>query len=151
MLTRAATGTNQARFVPAYPARNIVSMPPILCFLGALATDVTYWRTSDIQWSNFSAWLLAIGMVLGGLSLIVELVHLFRTPRPHRAASSWPGVGVMVVALAVALANNFIHARDGWTSVVPSGLILSAITVVLMIVASAMLAHFEGARIGELP
>jgi uncharacterized membrane protein len=57
----------------------------------------------------------------------------------------------LVIALGVALADNFIHARDGWTSVVPSGLILSVITVALMIATSAMIANGDRVRVGDLP
>jgi uncharacterized membrane protein len=146
MVTRAAAETLTG---PGYPLRTIGSALPTFSFLGALVTDVAYWRTSDIQWANFSAWLLAIGMVLGGLSLIVELVHIF--PRRRQASTGWWGIGVLVIALGVALADNFIHARDGWTSVVPSGLILSVITVALMMATSAMIANCDRVRVGDLP
>ena len=132
---------------PGHPVRTIASALPTFSFLGALVTDVAYLRTSDIQWANFSAWLLATGMVLGGLSLIVELVHIFSR---RRQPSNWWGIGVLVIALGVALADNFVHARDGWTSVVPSGLILSAITVALMIATSAI-ANGDRVRVGDLP
>jgi len=35
--------------------------------------------------------------------------------------------------LVLALFNSFIHSRDAWTSVGPTGLILSAITVGVML------------------
>ena len=38
--------------------------------------------------------------------------------------------------LVAAVFNAFIHSRDAWTSVVPAGLILSAITSVLALAAS---------------
>ena len=134
---------------PRHPVRTIASALPTFSFLGALVTDLAYWRTSDIQWANFSAWLLAIGMVLGGLSLIVELVHIFS--RRRQDSTGWWGIGVLVIALGVALADNFVHARDGWTSVVPSGLILSLITVALMIATSATIANGDRVRVGDLP
>jgi uncharacterized membrane protein len=34
----------------------------------------------------------------------------------------------------IALFNNFVHSRDAWTSVVPVGLELSALTVFVMLV-----------------
>ena len=120
---------------------------PTFSFLGALVTDVAYWRTSDIQWANFSAWLLAIGMVLGVLALLVELVHVFS--RRRQSSIGWWHIGVLLIALGVALADNFVHARDGWTSVVPSGLILSAITVALMIATSGMIANGNRVRVGD--
>ena len=35
--------------------------------------------------------------------------------------------------LILALFNSLIHSRDAWTSVVPTGLTLSAITVLVML------------------
>ena len=134
---------------PGHPVRTIASALSTFSFLGALVTDVAYWRASDIQWANFSAWLLAIGILLGGLSLIVELVHIFS--RRRQTSTGWWGIVVLVIALGVALADNFVHARDGWTSVVPSGLILSAITVALMIATLAMTANGDRVRVGDLP
>ena len=41
---------------------------------------------------------------------------------------------MLAVVLLLALVNNFVHARDGWIGVVPTGITLSAATVLLMIV-----------------
>ena len=37
-----------------------------------------------------------------------------------------------LVVLVLAFFNNPIHTRDGWTSVVPTGLILSLVTVLIL-------------------
>ena len=41
-----------------------------------------------------------------------------------------------IVALLLGLLNAFIHSRDGWTAVVPEGIILSGVTTLLLIVAA---------------
>ncbi|MGY4314935.1 putative membrane protein [Bradyrhizobium sp. JR3.5] len=38
-----------------------------------------------------------------------------------------------VVVMLLALCNALIHSRDAWTSVVPTGLVLSALTVLVML------------------
>ena len=48
-------------------------------FLGALLSDVTYFRSYAIQWNNFSSWLLAGGLVIAGFALLAAIVRLFRT------------------------------------------------------------------------
>lgn len=133
MLTRTV---DESYRIGASPTSAVVSALPIVCFAGALVTDVAYWRTSDIQWANFSAWLLAVGMALGGFYVLVEIVSLLRLPAHWRTAGRWSRLALIVIALAVALVDNFVHARDGWTSVVPTGLILSAVTVLLLIAAA---------------
>lgn len=118
---------------------------PLLCFAAALVTDIIYARTSEIQWANFSAWLLAAGLALGFVAGIVGLIDLLRTPSTRRPAVAWLHMVGNVVALALALVNSFVHARDGWTSVVPTGVILSAVTFLTLIVTS-----FFGVRMAPL-
>jgi uncharacterized membrane protein len=31
---------------------------PIACFTGALFSDIAYWKTAEMMWADFSAWLL---------------------------------------------------------------------------------------------
>lgn len=131
--------TIQPRVVIAGLSLRGLLMPfPVVCFTGALVTDVTYAQTALIQWANFSAWLLAAGMLTGGIAFLFGLIDLFVTDRSRRTGLVWAQLGLAVAVLAVALVNNFVHARDGWTSVVPTGLTLSVVTVLLMIVSGVL-------------
>ena len=47
-------------------------------FLGALLSDIAYFNSFQIQWSNFAAWLIAGGLVCCGLALLFALVNLVR-------------------------------------------------------------------------
>ena len=120
------------------PLHAMLAPFPVTCFTGALLTDIAYARTAQMQWSNFSAWLLAVGLVFGVIDAIFGLVD-WRLARPRPAAGLWHFLGYTLVLL-LALANSFVHARDGWTSVVPTGLTLSVITVLIMVV-SGFLGH----------
>lgn len=106
---------------------------PIACFTGALLTDITYMNTAHYQWANFSQWLLAFGVFMGALAALFGLID-FLGARGTRPRIGWFHLAGNAVVLLLALINNFVHARDGWTGVVPTGLTLSAITVLLMIV-----------------
>jgi len=106
---------------------------PIACFTGALLTDIAYWRSADIMWSNFSAWLLTIGLVMGCLAALAGLTD-FLGHRAVRAQSpAWPHMLGNIVVLVLSAINAFVHSRDAWTSVVPTGLVLSATVVVIML------------------
>src|SRR5690606_13670165 len=39
-------------------------------FLGALLSDIAYYRSFHIQWSNFASWLIAGGLVFCGLAIL---------------------------------------------------------------------------------
>lgn len=106
---------------------------PIACFTGALLTDIAYLNTAEIQWANFSAWLLAFGVLTGGIAAVGGMIDLF-AQKSLKPLIAWVHMGGNIGLLIIALINNFVHARDGWTSVVPTGIILSAVTVAIMMV-----------------
>ena len=47
---------------------------PVALFPAALVSDITYLNTAEMQWSNFSAWLLAGGELFTGLLLIGAVI-----------------------------------------------------------------------------
>ena len=106
---------------------------PIACFWLTLFTDIAYWRTSHLMWQHFSEWLLLAGLVFGALAALAGVVDLFRR-RVRAQRPAWPHAIGGVVVLVLAIVNSFVHAADGWTGVVPYGLILSAVTVLAMVV-----------------
>jgi uncharacterized membrane protein len=99
--------------------------------IGALVTDILYWRTLLPAWETFSIWLLTGGLILAamsGLGLLLD-VRLGRMPGISRARFL-----ALSAAALLSLLNAFIHSRDGYTAVVPQGLVLSAIVAVLLLV-----------------
>lgn len=113
---------------------------PIALFSSALVTDITYLRTEELQWTNFSSWLIAGGLVFGGLVLawaVVALVLGLRSADKGRRILYAVVVAAMCV---VGLINAFQHSRDGWSSVGTFGLLLSIVTVILALIAG-VIAH----------
>lgn len=109
---------------------------PVACFSLTLLTDIAYWQTSNLLWLHFSEWLLVAGLVFGILALLLRAGgHLFRRTRPI-----WPAMLGGIVVLSLATVNSFVHTADGWTAVVPYGLLLSTATVLAMII-TAWLAY----------
>lgn len=106
---------------------------PIVCWVGALVTDIAYSRTANIQWVNFSAWLLLAGLVMGGLAALVGIIDYLGDRRVRSRTASVHGL-LNIIVFVIQIFNSMIHARDGWNSVVPTGLILSAIAVLLLAV-----------------
>ena len=108
---------------------------PIVCFVGALLCDVAYIQSDgQVQWTNFAQWLLAFGVGIGLIAAVFGLIDLFRTPSADRPRAAYWHLGAAVVTVVLALFNNFVHARDGWTGVVPTGITLSVVTVLTLIV-----------------
>ena len=135
-----------------FPRVTILSVPihailvpfPIVCFTGAMLTDITYSNSPQVQWANFSQWLLAVGLIIGVLAAIFGLIDFLAAGRT-RPRIGWFHLIGNVIVLLLAFFNNLIHSRDGWTGVVPTGLALSVITVLLMVV-TGFLGHFIAYR-----
>ena len=96
---------------------------PIACFAGALVTDIVYWRSADVMWETFSDWLITVGMIMAGFAIIAFLIDLVSGKQIRTLA--WPHAVGYVLAVLLSLLNAFVHSRDGYTAIVPTGLTLS--------------------------
>lgn len=131
--------TTQADFAVGLNHRPLYSTLvqfPVVCFVGALFTDVAYARTALYLWESFSVWLLAAGCVFAGLAGIVGLFIFLGDRRARAMPLAWPYALTSLAAAVLAVFNTFVHSRDGYTAVVPTGLTLSCIVVALMLVAT---------------
>jgi len=118
------------------PIHGLLVPIPVVCFIGALVTDIVYWKTAAIMWADVSTWLLTVGLVVSIVVVLAGLVDFFGDRRIRALRPAWiHGVG-NGVALLLAICNAFVHSRDAYTSVVPAGLILSALTVLILMVTS---------------
>ncbi len=117
-----------------HPIHALLGAFPIVCFTGALVTDIAYARSARMEWADFSAWLLAAGLVMGALAIVAGIVDGLlhrRERRSYGVAGAVHGIGNLLVML-LALWNMFVQSRDAWTSVVPTGITLSVVTVLVM-------------------
>jgi uncharacterized membrane protein len=105
---------------------------PIVCFIGALVTDIAYALSAEMMWADFSSWLLAVGFIGGILAVIAGLIDFLGNRLIREQAPAWPHLIGNLVVLVLAFFNNLIRTRDAWTSVVPTGLILSIATVLVL-------------------
>jgi len=115
-------------------------------FLSALLSDLAYGSTYHVQWTNFASWLIAGGLVLGGVALVFALVGL-----RHAVRRSGPSLLYLLVLLAtwiVGFFNAVVHAKDAFAAM-PEGLVLSVIAAVLAGVATWL--GFSSLRTGDLP
>lgn len=133
MLTKRITGWGGP-----HPIHAILLGFPIALFTTALVTDVAYLRTAEIQWTNFSAWLIVGALVFGGLVLawaVIALAPHLRAPNRRRRLL-YPGL--LAAMWVLGLVNAFKHSQDGWSSVGAFGLILSILCAVLALAAGVI-------------
>ena len=70
---------------------------------------------------------------MGALAALAGLIDFFSNRLIRGLSSAWLHMAGNTVVLILALFNSLVHSRDAWTSVVPTGLTLSAITVLVML------------------
>lgn len=120
--------------IAGHPIHPMLVPVPIFCFVATLFTDIVYAQTADMQWANMSAWLLTVGLIVSVFVVIAGLVDFFGDRRIRKLRAAWiHGLG-NAAALILSIFNIFIHSRDAYTSVVPTGLILSALVVLILLV-----------------
>jgi uncharacterized membrane protein len=118
-------------------------------FGGALITDLVYWQTPDVLWERFSIWLIVAGLVMAGLATVAYVIDLASRRQIDRPV--WPRVVGYALAVLLSLMNAFVHSRDAYTAVVPTGLMLSGlVVVVLLLTAWAGTALANRPRVGGL-
>ena len=112
---------------------------PVVCFVGALATDLAYSGSAYLMWLHFSEWLIAAGLAFGALAALALLVEFLARPAIRRGGLGWAHLVLFYGALVVELINAFVHTIDGWTAVVPTGMTLSIVGAVLAVAAAGTL------------
>src|ERR1700722_2791378 len=116
-------------------------------FSAALVTDLIYWQVPNVMWERFSIWLIVAGLILAGIAVLAYLIALLRGRKVERPA--WPRVVGYALAVVLSLVNAFVHSRDGYTAVVPTGLMFSGlVVVVLVLTALAGMASASRSRVG---
>lgn len=124
--------------VAGHPIHPMLVPFPIACFVGTFLTDIAYAETANMQWANMSAWLLTAGLIFALLAAIAGFIDFLGDRRIRNLRAVWIHAGGNAAALILAIFNAFIHSRDAYTSVVPAGLVLSALTVLILLVTGWM-------------
>lgn len=109
----------------------VISTSALPLFLEALLSDWAYSRSFQPQWINFSSWLIAGALLLTGLALLWALVDV------PRRRGGWVHGLLLLATFVLGFVNGLVHARDA-AATMPTGLVLSALVLVLAAVAAGM-------------
>ena len=102
-------------------------------FIGVLLNDYAYWSSYELQWKNFASWMLVGALVFNGLALLGSILSLVRADK--RMGTPVAYFLLLLATFVLGLINSFVHAKDVWASM-PTGLILSVVTVILACIAT---------------
>lgn len=118
---------------PLHPLHAMLLAFPFPLFLGAFLSDLAYWNSFEIQWANFSSWLIAGGLVGGGFALLWAVVELCRYWE-YRDTRLLARTALLALMWVLGFINALVHARDAFATM-SAGLYLSAIVMLLALAA----------------
>lgn len=128
-----ATAVGRTYHYALHPVHAVLLAGSVPLFLGAVLSDIAYSASYQIQWKNFSSWLIAGALVFAGFALLWSLIDLLRADR--RGVRRGLHFLLLLAAWVLGFINALIHAKDAWASM-PDGLTLSVIVLILAIAAT---------------
>jgi uncharacterized membrane protein len=99
------------------------------------------------MWERFSIWLIMAGLVMAGLAVFAYVINSL-AGRRRRGGSAWLRPVGFALAVFLAVTDAFVHSRDGYTAVIPSGLMLSASVVIVLLLAEIAAVLANRRRVG---
>jgi len=114
--------------------------------LFGIAVVTTDNQSVAVMWETFSDWLLTAGMIIAGLAIIAFVIDVVGGKQIRTL--TWPHAVGYVLAVLLSLVNAFVHSRDGYTAVVPTGLALSGLVVAVLILTAGVASALANRRAG---
>lgn len=119
-----------------HPLHAVIGAFPLAYFLAALISDYEYTTEGNIFWSGMASWMIFGGLVFAGISIVLGLIDWFvRRRSGGNYGMAWHALATFA-AFVLGVIDAMVHSRDGWTSVVPTGITLTAIVFILLLVGS---------------
>ena len=120
--------------IAGHPFHPLLVTFPIAFLSGVLATDIGYWLTGDLFWARASFWLIGAGIVTGLIAAVTGMLDFLKIDRVRQHNAGWIHMVGNVAALSFSLINFGLRWGSRTESVLPTGLILSAVVATLLAV-----------------
>ena len=127
--------------IGGHPIHPMLIPFPIVCFIGALVTDIVFLNNHDAGWATASRYLLAVGLVMAAAAAVTGLTDFMGDDRIRGASDAVKHMLANVTAVVLELVNFFLRLNN--TDAIPKvGIYLSAIVVLILV--------YSGWKGGEL-
>jgi uncharacterized membrane protein len=128
--------------IGGHPIHPMLVPFPIAFFVAAFVTDIAYWQTAATGWATASTWLIGTGLIMAAVAALAGLTDFFGDRMIRGMTDAWWHAGGNVVVVLIELYSWYTRYAHGADAVVPTGLVLSLISVGLLL--------FTGWKGGEL-
>lgn len=126
--------------IAGHPIHPMLVPFPIAFLVGALLTDIAYIKLGGM-WAYASTWLIGAGIVSALLAAIFGFTDFLGEKRIRSLRVAWFHMGGNLVVVLLSIWNILIHNRDGAISVIPTGITLSAVVTLLLLVTGWLGGH----------
>lgn len=119
--------------IGGHPIHPMLVPFPIAFLVGAFLADIGYLKWGGM-WAYAATWLIAAGIVSALLAAIFGFTDFVGEKRIRQLkVARYHMVGNLIV-VALSVWNLLVHSQDGAIAVIPTGITLSAIVVVLLLI-----------------
>jgi uncharacterized membrane protein len=133
-----ATGAPSTAAIGGHPIHPMLVPLPIGFLVGTLLSDIAFWRTGDLFWARASLWLVAAGVVTALLAAIFGLIDFSTIKRARAHTAGWIHIIGNLTAVALSAVSWFLRTRDAAGTILPTGLISSALVAGVLLVTGWM-------------
>ena len=120
--------------IAGHPFHPLLVTFPIAFLTAVLATDLGYWLTGDLFWARGSFWLIGAGILTGLIAALTGMLDFLKIDRVRQHNAGWIHMVGNVAALSLSLVNFGLRWGSRTDSVLPTGIVLSAIVATLLAV-----------------
>lgn len=106
---------------------------PIAFLVGALLSDIAFWRGGDLFWATASVYLLGAAIAMALLAALAGLTDFIGDSRIRAKRPAWLHLIGNVTIVLLSIVNLLMRLEDPAVHIVPVGLAISAIVAVLLL------------------
>lgn len=119
--------------IAGHPIHPMLIAFPIAFFIATFACDIGFWITGHPGWFEPTLWLLGAGLIAAGLAAIAGFIDVLGDAQIRSLSTVWWHAGGNVVVVLIEIANFFLRYGRGSDAVLPTGIILSAAVVCILL------------------
>jgi uncharacterized membrane protein len=127
--------------IGGHPIHPMLIPFPIVCFIGALVTDIVFLNNHDPGWATASRYLLAVGLVMAALAAVAGLTDFMGDERIRGMGDALKHMLANVTAVVLELVNFFVRLNSD-AAIAKVGIYLSVVVVLVLV--------YSGWKGGEL-
>jgi len=127
--------------IGGHPIHPMLIPFPIVCFIGALVTDIVFLNNHDPGWATASRYLLAVGLVMAALAAVAGLTDFMGDDRIRGMGDALKHMLANVTAVVLELVNFFVRLNSD-AAIAKVGIYLSVVVVLVLV--------YSGWKGGEL-